>query len=451
MYMKKILPFFLLLLHTITVETIDSKKLLLAMSSVVAFAVLVVQNNSFFLEESIKKNLKIPSRILAKIASQKLLKKIFVKYDQEKNLRGFDLSKDNINATDEHGQTPLHIAAQNFNKPLVNLLLAMGANFDMKDKNGNEPLDLVIQTTLSTEKSEYALRLAIISEGRGENGKQEMLKKLEVIAVLQSRNPSKDLIKDLIKSTINDTLIFKDRKIEINNKIPLITAINNNGRKLRWKAVCSGVNLLCLSNAKGTSSLSKDITNIIIDYLGVTNFVSSFSKNLKIQWKKHHSVKLFTELTLPLAIAITYCKYGKEVVQFVLDSSMIGEHGLDINNSSCNLFNSRGKLVALGSSLLHSAALNGSEEITKLLLENGANPKIKAKNVFHDTPLHCAAESGSLETTRLLIEAIKEDDHDNSLNNLSACVGAESSNNETPLSIAKERGHEDIVNLFERG
>jgi ankyrin repeat protein len=64
---------------------------------------------------------------------------------------------------------------------------------------------------------------------------------------------------------------------------------------------------------------------------------------------------------------------------------------------------------------LHTAALNRSVEVFKLLLNNGAEATLK--NFFHQTVLHSAALGGNLEIINLILEnrvnINAQDDHGN--------------------------------------
>ena len=57
-----------------------------------------------------------------------------------------------------------------------------------------------------------------------------------------------------------------------------------------------------------------------------------------------------------------------------------------------------------GASALHLAVLKDNGEIVKLLLENGADIEIKAKDQFQSTPLTWAAFWGLYEMAKLLLE-----------------------------------------------
>ncbi len=57
----------------------------------------------------------------------------------------------------------------------------------------------------------------------------------------------------------------------------------------------------------------------------------------------------------------------------------------------------------MSGSLLHNAAMDGQVDITKMLIDNGADVN-SASTRDNETPLHFAAETGKLETIKVLIE-----------------------------------------------
>jgi uncharacterized protein len=81
---------------------------------------------------------------------------------------------------------------------------------------------------------------------------------------------------------------------------------------------------------------------------------------------------------------------------------------------------------------INSAAAGGHIEIARRLLEQGAEPNARQSEDF--TPLHSAAQNGQLEMVRLLLQH-------------GADPGAQA-NGKTPLDLAREQGHTEIVSLL---
>jgi ankyrin repeat protein len=85
---------------------------------------------------------------------------------------------------------------------------------------------------------------------------------------------------------------------------------------------------------------------------------------------------------------------------------------------------------------LHSAAANTRTEIVRLLLDHGAD--VNATQADDFTPLHEAAQNGMLDVTQWLIDR-------------GAAINPRlSSNGKTPLALAIEYKHEDVVQVLKR-
>jgi ankyrin repeat protein len=83
---------------------------------------------------------------------------------------------------------------------------------------------------------------------------------------------------------------------------------------------------------------------------------------------------------------------------------------------------------------LHIAAAKGHTEIASLLVEVGANSRLK--NSFGDTPLHNACKMGHSEIASILVKHFA-----NGVN-----LGNNKGN--TPLHLASKKGHDSIVSLL---
>jgi ankyrin repeat protein len=85
---------------------------------------------------------------------------------------------------------------------------------------------------------------------------------------------------------------------------------------------------------------------------------------------------------------------------------------------------------------LQSAVSGGHLEITRRLLEAGANPNVREGSGY--TPLHTAAHNGDIEIVRSLIFG-------------GADLEAISVKNEKPLDMALKSGHHEVVTLLKAG
>lgn len=84
---------------------------------------------------------------------------------------------------------------------------------------------------------------------------------------------------------------------------------------------------------------------------------------------------------------------------------------------------------------LHSAAAGRSAEIVKLLLEAGADPKVKQGHGW--TALHSAAQHGDADMSQTLLRH-------------GADSSAKADNGQTPLDLARVGGHAEVAALLEK-
>lgn len=107
-------------------------------------------------------------------------------------------------------------------------------------------------------------------------------------------------------------------------------------------------------------------------------------------------------------------------------AEMLLEMGADVKVRSAN---------AMHNTPLHAAAASRNQDICALLLSHGA--EVNATQHAHYTALHSAAANGDLEIVRLLLA------HE-------ASVLAKSEKGETALEMARQRGHTAVADLLER-
>lgn len=87
-----------------------------------------------------------------------------------------------------------------------------------------------------------------------------------------------------------------------------------------------------------------------------------------------------------------------------------------------------------GGTALHRAARMGSRQVTKVLLESGADPSAEQRGT---TPLHVAARHGRWTVAELLIKH-------------GADIDAIDDRGRTALDIARDAGHENVARLLVR-
>ena len=117
-----------------------------------------------------------------------------------------------------------------------------------------------------------------------------------------------------------------------------------------------------------------------------------------------------------------YLKH-KEIV------AMLVKRGADINKL--------GSLTERGQTPLHAAAMGGSQDVSCILMTNGA--KINSKDARGSTPLHMASKKGHESVVKLLIEN-------------AAVLDERNIREQTPLILAARHGHSNVVQaLLEAG
>jgi ankyrin repeat protein len=118
----------------------------------------------------------------------------------------------------------------------------------------------------------------------------------------------------------------------------------------------------------------------------------------------------------PLGLASHFGK--KEVVELLLSS------GAEVNTISKN---------STGFTALTGALAGSHREITRLLLQKGANPNHRYEAGF--TPIMTAAEGGDVETVKLLLS-------------FGADPSVTAKDGRSAMSIALEKGHREVVELL---
>ncbi|WP_319803449.1 ankyrin repeat domain-containing protein [Wolbachia endosymbiont (group B) of Aporia crataegi] len=322
-----------------------------------------------------------------------------------------------ISYKNEYGYTLLHYAAKNNNSDLVDLLLTKGADINAKDNSGNTPLHLA---TL--------------------NGKLQVVKKLlEKGADINAKDNSG-----------NTPLHLATFMATLNGELQVLEKLLDMGADINAK------------NNRGSTPL-----HIAAEHGHLEVVEKLLDERAKIYAKNNDGLT-------PLELANNENK--SEVVNFLLgykDKSgyMLLHYAAQDNNSGLIgfLLEKGARIDAQNnddSTPLHLAALNGHLSAVKKLLDKGA--RINAKNNDDCTPLHLAASYGQLKVVKELldrganVDAKSNDsytslhfaakfDHLNIVKYLikeGADVNVKNSDGDTPLNIATKLNRLDIIKYF---
>ncbi len=165
-----------------------------------------------------------------------------------------------------------------------------------------------------------------------------------------------------------------------------------------------------------------EISILLLKYVGEPDIFEAAAVG-RFDWVASHiyrhpdAINAFSEDGFtPLGLA---CYFGhEEIARYLLLK------GAEVNLPSTNSFQVYP---------LHSAVAANNLDITKILLEAGAEVNIRQQAGF--TPLHAAAQHGNIEMLILLLEA-------------GADVGARNDAGLTPSYLATERGFHDIARIL---
>jgi len=335
-------------------------------------------------------------------------------------------SKATVNAKDNNGRTPLHhcagdTAAAKDRKDVAELLLARKAEVSAKDKDGYMPLHFAAGSGYSDVA---ALLLAKRAEVNAEAN--DGTTPLHLAAM----NDHKDVAELLL-----------EKGAEVNAKsdaglTPLCGAAWKGYKDVAALLLANGAEVNA-KNDEGTTPLQlaaslgyKDVAALLL--------TKGAEVNAKINdgtTPLHHAAlkgfKDVAELLLANGAEVNAKEdshgatplhhaagYGhKEVAALLL------ANGADVNARSNN-----------GQTPLHHAALKGFKDVAELLLEKGA--EVNAKDDRHGaTPFHYAAGSGYNDVAALLLAK-------------GADVNARSNNGQTPLQLAAVKGHKEVAALL---
>ncbi|RYC78655.1 hypothetical protein BFJ63_vAg18472, partial [Fusarium oxysporum f. sp. narcissi] len=333
-----------------------------------------------------------------------------------------------VDSKDEHGKTPLSLAAEDGHEGTVKLLLETEkVDVDSKDKDGWTPLlwaaafghEAIVKLLLAIEsidvdtKDENGITPLRAAATYGYAGIVKLLLETEKVDVDSKDEHGRTPLSWAATYGYGGTvkLLLETEKADVNSKdkdgiTPLLWAASDAGEGMVKLLLETKKVDVDTKDENGRTLLSwaaknghEDIVKLLLE-----------TEKVDVDSKDEHG-------RTPLSWA---AKNGHEaIVKLLLETEKAGVDSRDEH----------------GWTPLSFAAANGHEDIAKLLI-GMETVDVDSKDENGQTPLSIAAAYGHEAIVKLLLETEKVD------------VDSKDENGRTPLSWAAKNGHEDIVKLL---
>ncbi|WP_261983855.1 ankyrin repeat domain-containing protein [Wolbachia pipientis] len=299
-----------------------------------------------------------------------------------------------VNVKDNHGQTPLHIAARSGSLNIVKYLINKSADINAKDKYDNTPLHLAADT------GEFDIVKYLIIKGNNINAEGERgWTPLHIAA----KNGELNMVEYLVKKYAN--IDAKDNYggtplhlaayvgelgiVEyLINEDAHVDARDEHYRTPLFFAAESGkLNAVKCLIEKGADVNARDEYDAVPLHLAV--YIATFSRDLRMveyMIKKGAYINAKNKNgETPLHYSVSFGSYSSyNIVEYLI------QENADVNTKDEN-----------GNTPLHFAAMTGNVDIAKVLLKHNAD--VNAKNNEGKTALHYAANNNHQELVELLL------------------------------------------------
>ena len=397
-----------------------------------------------------------------------------------------------VNARDNWGQTPLHIAAMIGREDAAKLLIANGADIDAKDNYGYTPL----HEATGNRRWARAVACLLISEGADIHARTvDGVSPLHQAAKWGDPNIVKLLIEkgadvNAVDQYGNTPLHSAVEVVKTYGQEDIVRLLLAAGAKAKVLVKDkSGFNPLEVALSTGNETIARLLLEAV-DLKARDTLLHRAIRKYDVKMVKlliGHGADIDAkdgQGNTPLDIAINYI-HNKEIIDLLIAKGAHKTEGKELENipiiSQDEFLQNLKKDVAEGQDInqgdaagrtpLHTASRYGYKEVVEFLLSKGANPNVADKMGF--TALHFAVMHSQVEVAKVLIEHgadVNAKDNDNSFTPLHFAVMANSRNLElaellirsgadlsaaagplggqTPLHMSVSAGNISLTSLF---
>jgi ankyrin repeat protein len=326
----------------------------------------------------------------------------------------------NIDAINNFGQTPLHLACENGHENVAAFLIGKGVNVDVKDNNDKTPFHLACENGHENVAA-FLIGKGVNVDVKDNNGQTPFHLACEnghenVAAFLIEKGVNVDAIDNLGVTPLHYACYKGHENVAalLIKKGINVDAIDNFGSTPLHFACHEGhENVAAFLIEKGTNVDVKDNNGQTPLYFAC---ISGNEKIVHLLIENGATIDAINGISnqTPLHIA---CEKGHDQIALLLLEKKANIDALNIDNRTP----------------LHLACEKGHDQIAHLLIKEGAN--VDAKDEQDETPLHLACFSGNEKIALLLLEK-------------DADLNAIDKYNRTPLHNACELGNEKIATLL---
>ena len=324
-----------------------------------------------------------------------------------------------VNARDDDGEIPLHLAARRGRDEVVRMLLEHGANVGVENNEGKTPFHLAAN-------SGSAETVHVLLEHGSNVGAEDNLGRTPFH--LAAESGSVDTVRMLLEHGAN--VVAEDNE----GKTPFHLAATSGSVDTVRVLLEHGANVSAEDNEgttpfhRAANSGSVETVRVLLEHganVGAENkkgttpcHLASISGSVDtVRVLLEHGANVAArdnEGRIPFHVAAN--SGSLEVVRMLL------EHGANVTVEDNE-----------GKTPFHLAAKSGGVDTVRVLLEHGANVDVKDNE--GRTPLHVAAISGGIDTMRVLLEH-------------GANVGAKDNEGGTPLHVAADGWRVEVVRVL---